>query len=346
MHKRIQMALVLAGLMSVPVAMAASTDEPWYVGGKVGWSDWSRQRFGGEVQNPTNINKDTVGGGLFLGYQINPWLGIEGGYDYLGRLKYDASNIGGRQDFTGQGIQLTAKLGMPVADGLDLYTRLGGMGARARGLGDTKNGFSPLAALGLEYQFNPHWATRFEYQWTGNIGDQDKVGLKSDNNLVSVGLLYKFGGAPAPVPVAAPEPTPAPAPAAVAPREFNLSSDVLFDFNKATLKPGGQTALAELMRQLQAETPKDANITVVGHTDRLGAEKYNLDLSRRRAQTVADYLTGHGIPANQVSVEGVGKSEPATGSQCDGIKKRAQLISCLAPDRRVVVKVSGQAKPQ
>ncbi|MCW3481460.1 porin OmpA [Neisseriaceae bacterium JH1-16] len=342
MRKSIQIALMLAGLASVPVAMAASTDEPWYVGGKVGWSDWSRQRFGDGVQNPGNITKDGVGGGVFLGYQINQWLGVEGGYDYLDKLKYDASNISGRQDFTGQGIQLTAKLGMPIADGLDIYTRLGGMGTRAKGLGETKNGFSPLAALGLAYQFNPNWATRLEYQWTGNIGDKDKVGLKSDNNLVSVGLLYKFGGAPAPVPVAAPEPAPAP----MAPREFNLNSDVLFDFNKATLKPGGQTALAELLRQLLAETPKNANINVVGHTDRLGSEKYNLALSKRRAQAVANYLIDHGIPASLVSVEGVGKAEPISGSQCDDIKKRAQLISCLAPDRRVLVKVSGQSKTQ
>ncbi|MDN0075469.1 porin OmpA [Crenobacter sp. SG2303] len=346
MQKRIKIALLLAGLASVPAAMAASTDEPWYVGGKVGWSNWSNQRYSDAIQNPYDVNKDTVGGGVFLGYQINQWLGIEGGYDYFDKLKYSATNLAERQDFKGEGIQLTAKLGMPIAEGLDLYTRLGGMGTRGKGLGESKDVFSPLAALGLEYQFNRNWATRFEYQWTGNLGDKDKVGLKTDNNLVSVGLLYKFGGAPAPVPVAAPAPTPAPAPAAVAPHEYNLSSDVLFDFNKATLKPSGQTALAELMHQLQAETSREANITVVGHADRLGSEKYNLGLSRRRAQTVANYLIGHGIPANQVSVEGVGESEPVTGSQCDGIKKRAQLINCLAPDRRVVVKVSGQPKPQ
>jgi OOP family OmpA-OmpF porin len=199
MHKSTQIALVVAGLLSVPAAVAASTDEPWYVGGKVGWSDWSRQRFGDGVQNPSDIKKDSVGGWVFLGYQINQWLGIEGGYDYLGKLKYDASNLSGRQDFTGQGVHLTAKLSLPISNGPDVYARLGGMGTRAKGLGNTDNGFSPLVALGFEYELDRNLATRLEYQWTGNAGDKGKVGVRSNNNLVSLGLLYKFVGVPVPV---------------------------------------------------------------------------------------------------------------------------------------------------
>jgi OOP family OmpA-OmpF porin len=120
----------------------------------------------------------------------------------------------------------------------------------------------------------------------------------------------------------------------------------LFDFNKATLKPAGEQALTDLVGQIGAEASTDAAITIVGHTDRIGSEQYNLDLSRRRAQTVADFLVAKGVPRNQVGVEGAGESSPVTGSQCDSVKGRAALISCLAPDRRVVVVVRGTTTSQ
>jgi OOP family OmpA-OmpF porin len=232
-----------------------------------------------------------------------------------------------------------------------VYARLGGMVARTTGLGTSNYGVSPLAAVGLEYPFSPHWAGRLEYQWTHNVGNSNTVGVRADNHLVSIGLLYRFGGAlaaaPAPVQPTPPMVAPPPAPAApMAPREFNLNSDVLFDFNKSQLKPSGVSALNTLLSQLQAQTPRDANINVLGYTDRLGSESYNLGLSQRRAQTVAAYLTSHGIPASRVSSEGRGKADPVTAGRCDGIKKRPALIQCLSPDRRVVVRVTGTSAAQ
>ena len=51
------------------------------------------------------------------------------GYDWLGRMPYKGSDVNGA--FKAQGVQLTAKLGYPIADDVDLYTRLGGMVWRA-----------------------------------------------------------------------------------------------------------------------------------------------------------------------------------------------------------------------
>ncbi|RXZ44311.1 porin OmpA [Crenobacter cavernae] len=335
--KKIPVALALAGLAYASAASAASADEPWYAGGKLGWSEFHGIKYDSSVPNPRNIDKSGVGAGLFVGYQVNDWLGVEGGYDYLDKLEFDF-DPNSRADLKAQGLQLAAKLGAPVADSLDVYARLGVMASRLGSASKHATRASPLAALGVEYALDRNWATRLEYQWTGRLGDTSDVGARTDNGLLSLGLLYKFGGAPAPAPM--PVATPAPAPQV---REFTLSSDALFDFNKATLKPAGEQALTELGQQIRAEASTDASLTIVGHTDRIGSEQYNLDLSRRRAQTAADFLVARGIPAGQVSVEGAGESSPVTGSQCDGVKQRAELIACLAPDRRVVVKVSGRA---
>ena len=52
------------------------------------------------------------------------------------------------------------------------------------------------------------------------------------------------------------------------------------------------------------------------------------------------------MAAGKVTIEGRGTANPVTGTQCDGIQARAQLIACLAPDRRVEVRISGVKEVQ
>ncbi len=52
-------------------------------------------------------------------------------------------------------------------------------------------------------------------------------------------------------------------------------------------------------------------------------------------------MISKGFPADKVSIEGRGEADPVTGTQCDGVKAKKKLISCLAPDRRVTIRVSG-----
>ena len=80
---------------------------------------------------------------------------------------------------------------------------------------------------------------------------------------------------------------------------------------------------------------------VMGYTDRIGSDANNQALSEARARTVANFLIGKGLPADKVSIQGNGESNPVTGTQCDDVKARAALIDCLAPDRRVEIRVTG-----
>lgn len=132
----------------------------------------------------------------------------------------------------------------------------------------------------------------------------------------------------------------APAPQPSAEQRVTLSGDATFGFDSAELTAGGRNSLARLAEQLRQQHP--ARITITGHTDRLGSPAYNLDLSRRRAEAVRDYLAAAGVPAGQMRVRGVGAAEPL--ADCPNAP-RAELIHCLAADRRVVIESSADTAP-
>ncbi|CNC95521.1 outer membrane protein A [Yersinia intermedia] len=343
----IALAVALAGFATV--AQAAPKDNTWYTGGKLGWSQYQDTGTGGiygDVGNDGPTHKDQLGAGAFLGYQANQYLGFEMGYDWLGRMPYKGDVNNGA--FKAQGVQLAAKLSYPIAQDLDLYTRLGGLVWRVDSSAynaptDSRatnhdTGVSPLVALGAEYAWTKNWATRMEYQWVSNIGDKATVGARPDNGMLSLGVSYRFGQDDAVAPVVAPAPAPAPV---VDTKRFTLKSDVLFAFNKATLKPEGQQALDQLYAQLSSIDPKDGSVVVLGFADRIGQPAPNLALSQRRADSVRDYLVSKGIPADKITARGEGQANPVTGSTCATVKPRAALIECLAPDRRVEIEVKG-----
>ena len=331
-------AMAISTLCLMSVAQAAPKDNTWYLGGKMGWSNYQKGDVSDTLTNYDTDN-DGVGVGVYGGYQLNSWLGFEGGYDYLDKMAYTSTL--GDNDFKSQGVQLSAKLSYAFNPVVDLIGRVGGFAYQSDNNDDSVSGVSPLVAVGTEYAPNREWAARLEYQWISQIGDEEKIDFNPDNGLLSLGVSYRFGQeAPVVAPPPAPAPTPAPAPVMVT-KEFNLSSDVLFDFGKSSLKPEGVSALDILYDQIKAETPKDGTALVVGYTDRIGSDASNQVLSEQRAKTVADYLVGKGIPADKISTQGRGEAEPVTGTQCDGIKAKKELISCLAPDRRVSISVTG-----
>ncbi|MGV8294382.1 OmpA family protein, partial [Pseudomonas aeruginosa] len=119
--------------------------------------------------------------------------------------------------------------------------------------------------------------------------------------MLSLGVSYRFGQDD----VVAPAPAPAPAPV-VETKRFTLKSDVLFNFNKSTLKAEGQQALDQLYSQLSSMDPKDGSVVVLGYTDAVGSDQYNQKLSEQRAQSVVDYLVSKGIPSDKISARGMG----------------------------------------
>ncbi len=100
--------------------------------------------------------------------------------------------------------------------------------------------------------------------------------------------------------------------------------DVLFDTNKATLKPGADQRLQRLGTFLQ-NNPNE-RVIIEGYTDSTGSEEYNEELSQRRAQAVADALAAQGVPASRYQVVGRGQSLPvATNSTAAGRQQNRRV---------------------
>ncbi len=176
------------------------------------------------------------------------------------------------------------------------------------------------------------------------------------NNIFFITAKYSFdtpqtparlvAQAPAPAPVARPAPPPpAPAPApAPAPtvQKITLDSKVLFDFDKAVLKPEGKAAIDSQVVGKLAQIQKLEVVLVSGHTDPLGTDAYNQKLSERRAETVRDYLVSKGVPKDKIEALGLGEKQLVPGVVCEQ-KNLKEKIACLQPHRRVEIQAKGEA---
>lgn len=315
---------------------------------------------------------------LFGGYQLSRNFALEAGYFNLGRFGFKSTTVPAGT-LTGQiklhGLNLDLVGTLPLTESLSAVARVGAQYASAR---DTFSGTGAVSVLnpnpsqravnyklgaGLQYEFSPSLLVRAEAE---RYRINDAVGNHGDVNMVSVSLVFPFGRAPAAAPRAiaaappapdyvAPAPPPevvaaapivpiAPAPAAPPTPErqrVSFSADSLFAFDQSTVSVAGKTALDRFARELQGT--QFQQVSVEGHTDRLGSEAYNQRLSTRRADAVKAYLaTPGGIDATKVSAIGKGESKPLTRpDECPGSKPSAKLIACLQPDRRVVVEVTG-----
>ena len=114
---------------------------------------------------------------------------------------------------------------------------------------------------------------------------------------------------------------------------YTLSSDVLFDFGSATLRPGASEALDQILGQIRAAFPYPA-IRVEGYTDSIGTRAANLVLSQRRAQAVERWLMDHGIPPAAITIAGFGEANPIAANR---LPNGADNPAGRAQNRRVVL---------
>ncbi|MCO6537040.1 MAG: porin OmpA [Gilliamella sp.] len=354
--KKTTLALAIAvASLTATAANAAYEDNTFYTGAKLGWSELYRldahkvRGFDKDEVGIKTSNRSNVAGGAFLGFQANPYLAFELGYDWLGSAKYkrtwtDDKTKAGNSKLSAQGVSLTGKLSYPIIGDLDIYGRAGGMVTIAKwknsgdtrvehGHGGTKTDVSPVYALGLDYRLDEDFSTRLEYQYVQHIHTKSKA--TPDAGTVSLGITYRLGS-PA---------TPAPVELKTEVNRYVLNEDVLFAYAKADLKEEGRQALDNLLTNLVKLNPTESAIVVIGHTDRIGSVSYNQKLSEQRANSVMKYLIAKGVPSNLISARGVGKSQPVTGTKCNALRG-ASLKACLAPDRRVEIEVKALNKKE
>jgi OOP family OmpA-OmpF porin len=154
---------------------------------------------------------------------------------------------------------------------------------------------------------------------------------------------------PAPRPAPAPEPKPAPPPPPPAPapqpapkpvakpkpvaEKVTFAADVLFDFDRAVIKPEGKSKLDDLASKVRGINLEV--IIAIGHADSIGSDEYNQRLSVRRAESVKAYMVSRGVEPNRVYTEGKGEKQPvASNRTTDG----------RAKNRRTEIEVIGTRK--
>ncbi|MBN2366580.1 MAG: OmpA family protein [Calditrichaeota bacterium] len=115
--------------------------------------------------------------------------------------------------------------------------------------------------------------------------------------------------------------------------KITFNSGLLFDVDKANLRPASQEELAKLANILNKY--EETNILIEGHTDATGSDDYNLELSRRRSQSVANYLASLNVSASRFTIMGYGESQPiASNETVDGRQLNRRVdIAVMANDK-------------
>jgi outer membrane protein OmpA-like peptidoglycan-associated protein len=105
---------------------------------------------------------------------------------------------------------------------------------------------------------------------------------------------------------------------------ITLKSDFSFDFDSAILKPGAEDEIGRIAAVL-IKYPQ-TNISIEGHTDSKGAEEYNMDLSRRRAEAVKTSFIGRGLPSSRLRTVGFGESKPVATNDTEAGRQQNRRV--------------------
>lgn len=319
------------------------------------------------LDNDRNARDDVVAG-LTMGSHFNEWISGEftlnrGSYDFpggsgeldLASFTVDALHIFARNSRVSPFISAGAGVMSHEPEGADKTHDLLGQA----GLGLMID-VATRSDGTLKFSFRPEVKARWTFPRDNDPQD------KFLDVVAGLGFQLSFGDRapvaaappPPPPPAAAPlPPPPPPAPAAPADSDRDGVTDdrdkcpdtppgvavdadgctrrgtatlkgVTFEFNSATLTAGSQPVLADVAADVK-RYPR-LKIELQGHTDSVGADKYNLNLSEKRAQSVREYLIAQGVGEQQLTAKGYGEAEPIADNKTE--EGRAQ-------NRRVVMRV-------
>jgi len=108
---------------------------------------------------------------------------------------------------------------------------------------------------------------------------------------------------------------------------LRMPSDVTFATNQSSIDPRFNAVLDDVASVLN-EYDRSV-IDIIGHADSAGSDEYNLDLSRRRASSVAGYLVSRGVMADRIFVDGRGESQPIASNDTPAGKAQNRRVEIL-----------------
>lgn len=119
--------------------------------------------------------------------------------------------------------------------------------------------------------------------------------------------------------------------ASVTAKVNQYQNQINFDFDSSVLKKESYLALDDAVKQLQ-KFPEMA-FAIEGHTDNVGEDAYNLNLSKARAKVVMNYFISKGIPASRLTSEGYGESKPVATNDTEEGKAKNRRVEIMAKNK-------------
>lgn len=118
---------------------------------------------------------------------------------------------------------------------------------------------------------------------------------------------------------------------------FAVSTEELFDFDKATLRTEATADLDAAIAKYRGNASL-VSMSVVGHTDSTGSDEYNQELSERRAAAVRDYLVSQNIDGARISASGRGESSPVASNETAEGRQKNRRVEITAEMQREVTR--------
>ena len=347
-------ALALSTLAVLVSPISVAQDSGWYIGVNAGQARAKldeKRIVGGLLDDGfgttefTNDDRHFSYKG-FLGYEFNKYFALEGGYFDLGNFDFSARTAPpGR--LTGNieldGFNLDAVVSAPFTDAFSVFARMGANHAKATdnfvGTGAvnvldpsrSKRATNFKVGAGLQYDFTPSFGMRMEVE---RYRIDDAVGNRGDIDVATVGLLYRFGrhapidAAPLAAAAAIAAPAPVIVPAAARTEQYCSILDFQFEINRDEIEREEKEKLA-VVGTFMAKYP-DTTAVIEGHTDNVGTPDNNLQLSKRRAESVVRYLGGNfPIAASRLTSVGYGDTRPIGDNNTEDGKRMNRRIGTV-----------------
>jgi OOP family OmpA-OmpF porin len=338
----------------------ASEDEGYVAGGAVGWKMGQLRMelgldFSGYDTSSIQVNDDG-GLGARLGRASLSGANANGS----GSIHTIAGMVNTYWDFR-TGTPFVPYIGIGIGAARASLDSLSVAGAPLSSSSDIEFAYQPM--IGVRYHVTDNLAVGVEYRYFAMVSPtfRDSSGAPFQGRIESHNVLANlsyFFGAPPPAPVSA---TPAAAPVPVMPNpqaglQVNPSAGpgvppavyaadvqqpnpaagpptqtfiVYFDLAQATMSSEGRRVADGAVAAFK--NSKATHIAIAGFTDTSGAAGANEVLSRRRADTVRDYLIAQGVPRKDMAVSWHGESDPAVTTPNDKVEARNRRVEINIP---------------
>ncbi len=357
---RLALAFSFVAVATSPLLMAQDDNKydlssNWYGGINIGKTrenindgDIANSELNGTLTGFSDDKRDE-GFKIFAGYQFNDTWALEAGYFELGEFGFNATQVptGSLTNTTKtRGINIDVVGSVPIRDRWSAFARLGAH------YSESKDRFQSTGAVvlsddyrrerdtyfkwggGLQYDFTQRFSMRAEVE---RYQIDDVIGRRGAINLLSVGAVYRFGSSRPARDVEEP----------VTRRdqlreEYCTTLDIKFAIDSADIQSEGIEQLITVGNFLKKYN--DSSAMIEGHTDDVGSDEYNMDLSQRRAESAMNYLVQEqGVSGRRISAKGFGETRPVASNETEEGKRENRRVTASVT---CVEDVAGMAPPK